>query len=310
MKLETTNIFKNLALSKSNNLIILDEKQLKQLQKVILSIADDIITICEENNIVYHLTGGSALGAIRHKGFIPWDDDLDIDVGRKDYDKLIKLIKDKYREKYYIHNPYNLEGFNIPATQIRLKGTKVRGCNDADPSQCGAYIDIAIMENTFNNKFLRGIHGTISLMLGFIVSCRRFARDKRYLLDMVKEDEEISKTFKVKIQIGKIMSFLTLRRWILIYNGWNKICKNYNSKYVTVPTGRKHFFGELYERKDFYESKTAEFEGRKWKVPKEYDKYLKHMYGDYMKIPDRDKVEKHVLLEFDLKGENNNERTN
>lgn len=300
MKLETTDIFKNLSLKPNSKLITLTDEQLKKLQKTILSIADDVINICEENNINYHLTGGSALGAIRHNGFIPWDDDMDIDVARKDYNKLINLIKEKYSDKYYIHNPQNEEGYNIPATQIRLKNTIVRGCSDANEEQCGAYIDIAIIENTFDNAILRRIHGIGSLVLGFIVSCRKFNQNRKYLLELVKGNEEETKIFKTKIRIGKIFSFLSLKKWILLYDYWNKICKNENTKLVTVPTGRKHFFGEIYDRNDFYIQTKHEFEGRQWNVPKEYDKYLKNMYGDYMKLPSEDKRERHVLVEFKI----------
>lgn len=300
MKLATTDIFKNLFSDSSKKLIELNDEQLKLLQKTVLSIADDIIGICEENSINYHLTGGTALGAVRHNGFIPWDDDLDIDVARKDYKKLINLIKEEYGEKYYIHNPQNKDGFSLPATQIRLKNTIVRGCNDANEKECGAYIDIAIMENTFDNRILRKIHGNVSLALGFIVSCRKFAKNRKYLLSLVENNKEATKIFKTKIVIGSVFSFFTLRRWTIIYDSWNKICKNENTEYVTVPTGRKHFWGELYKRKDFYEFTKHEFEGRNWKIPKEYDKYLTHMYGDYMKLPSIDQREKHVLIKFEI----------
>ena len=176
----------------------------------------------------------------------------------------------------------------------------MRGCSDADSEQCGAYIDIAIMENTFDNAVLRKIHGAVSMVLGLIVSCRKFAKESQYLLSLVEGNKEVTKIFKTKIRIGKILSFLTLRRWTLIYDWWNRICKSENTKYVTVPTGRKHFFGELYERKDFYESTRCEFEGRKWKIPKEYDKYLTKMYGNYMEIPDKEHRERHVLVELKL----------
>lgn len=259
MKLETTDVFKHLT-DKSQNLITLNNEQLKKLQNAILEIADDVIGICEENDINYHLTGGSALGAVRHNGFIPWDDDMDIDVARKDYDKLIKLIKEKYGDKYYIHNPRNKEGFNIPATQIRDKKNIVRGCIDASNKQCGAYIDIAIIENTFDNLILRKMHGFGSLMFGFIVSCRKFYKDRKYLLNIAKDNKEAYKIFKVKINIGRLFSLISLRRWTIIYDCWNKMCKNENTKYVTVPTGRKHFFGELYKRKDFYVQEKHEFE--------------------------------------------------
>ena len=299
MKLLTTDVFKRLS-NNSSDLILLNDSQLKKLQKVILSIADDIVGLCEKNDIVYHLTGGSTLGAVRHKGFIPWDDDLDIDIARKDYDKLLKLIRENFGDKYYIHYPYNKDGYCIPYIQVRLKGTTVRGCNDAVGDECGAYIDIAVMENAFNNKILRKIHGVFSLGFGFIVSCRKFFKFRKYMLNLAKDDKEATKVFKTKIRIGFLFSFLTLRRWTIIYDFVNRICKNQKSKYVCVPTGRRHYFGEMYERKDFYESTYSKFEGRNWKIPKEYDKYLKHMYGDYMKLPKEEDRERHTLVEFKI----------
>lgn len=299
MKLATTDIFKRICYNNSD-LITLNDEQLKDLQSKILIMANDIITICEENNLSYHLTGGTALGAVRHHGFIPWDDDLDIDIERKDYNKLLEIIKEKYQDKYFIHNQYNKDGFSTVATNIRMKNTIVRGCNDFSNKECGVGIDIAIIENTFENAFLRKLHGVLSLGLGFIASCRKFSKNRKYLLDLVKEDKEAKKIFYKKIVIGTLFSFLTPRRWNIIYDKCNSICKNSNSKFVSVPNGRKHFFKEMYLRKDFCEYERCDFEGNNWKIPKEYDKYLTHMYGDYMKIPDERNREKHVVLEFKL----------
>lgn len=301
MIIATGDILRSLTSKGDNkNLIVLDDKQIKKLQDKVLSMADDIIKLCEENDLNYHLTGGSALGAVRHKGFIPWDDDLDIDIERKDYDKLINLIKVNYGDKYYISCPKSKEGPQTLAAHIRLNNTIVRSCNDPTNEHCGVTIDIVIIENTFNNAILRKIHGLISLVLGGIVSCRTYAKYSKHYLELAKGNEEATNAFKNKIFIGKIFSFLSLRRWTILCNAWNSICKNNNSKYVTVPAGRKHFFGEMYERKDFCEYTRCEFEGRNWKIPKEYDKYLTHMYNDYMKIPDENHREHHIVLEFKL----------
>ena len=74
--------------------------------------------------------------------------------------------------------------------------------------------------------------------------------------------------------------------------------KNQNTKMVSVPTGRKHYFGEIYQRDEFYEATEAAFEEITVKVPKEYDKYLRHMYGNYMDIPPKEKREQHVVLKY------------
>ncbi|MGB4093981.1 MAG: LicD family protein [Ruminococcus flavefaciens] len=298
MKLETTSIFKNLK-SKSASLIELDDEMLSRLKECILEIAHDVIEVCEENNVSYHLTGGSALGAVRHHGFIPWDDDMDLDMERKDVKRFLAAFSKKYGDKYWIHNDSSSEKFCIPFIQIRKKGTINRGILDAFREECGVYIDIAIIENTYNNPIRRKIHGIGSLFLGFAVSCRRFCRDRKYLLNL-SDDPEVIKIFKTKIFFGRLFSFLSLRKWTQLYSKWNSKCKDTSTKYVTVPTGRNHFFREMYERKDFCESTTMEFEGNTWKIPKAYDKYLTHMYGDYMKIPKGSDREKHVLLEFKL----------
>lgn len=298
MKLATTDIFKSIY-SKNNKFKELSDADLKKLQNTLLNMAKDIIKVMEENQMVYHLTGGTALGAIRHNGFIPWDDDMDIDLARKDVKKFIEIFEKEYKDKYWIFSPYNKD-LCLPFIQIRLKNTTYLGVNDFKEEISGVPIDIAIMENTYNNKLRRKIHGNISLLLALIVSCRKFAKHKSYYLDLTKDLKEETKIFKRKIFIGKMFSFLPQSKWIALYDKWNSKCHDETTFLVTVPTGRKHFFGELYERDKFYLSTKHEFEGQEWNVPKDYDYYLSKMYGNYMKIPDKKDIEKHAILKIKL----------
>ena len=98
MKLATTECFKQLS-KKNPKLITLDDKQIAKVQEVSLKMLREIVDICEKNDIVYHLTGGSALGAIRHKGFIPWDDDIDIGMTREHYNKFLQVAAKEYKRK-------------------------------------------------------------------------------------------------------------------------------------------------------------------------------------------------------------------
>ena len=83
----------------SEGMIRIDGDLLRKYQKVVLSIAEDVIGVCEEEGVTYHLTGGTALGAVRHHGFIPWDDDIDIDILGSDFDRFVEAFGRKFPEK-------------------------------------------------------------------------------------------------------------------------------------------------------------------------------------------------------------------
>ena len=107
--------------------------------------------------------------------------------------------------------------------------------------------------------------------------------------------------FKTKIAIGFCVSFLSVGTWTKITNRCNGMCKNSTTGYVTIPSGRKHFFGEIQPRADFLESVELSFEGIPVSVCKSYDRYLTTLYGDYMTPPPADNKESHVFLApFDL----------
>lgn len=299
MKLETTAAFKQL--SKYNkNLIILTDEQVNQVQKINLETLHDIVEVCNRLKVNYHLTGGSALGVVRHKGFIPWDDDIDIDMARKDIRRFFDEFQKKYGDKYWIHSPYSEGVHCMQCYHIRRKGTIFRGCSDPTADQSGVSIDILAMENTFDNSLLRAIHGFFSLAFGFIVSCRRFYMTRGYLLEISDNAEEIQSIFKKKIAIGRLFAFLPLETWTRLYDKWNSICHDEHSKYVVVATGKNHFFKETYLRSEFAETTVGQFEDIQVKIPENWDGYLTHMFGNYMEIPKEENREQHVLAEFSI----------
>ena len=130
----------------------------RQLQNVLLQMLKDIDEVCQKNNIPYWLTGGSALGAVRHEGFIPWDDDADIGMMREDYERFLTVVHqlpDQYViQSYESHKEYNVL---IPPMKIRLKGTYCREANFLLKNKCqdsdGIFIDVFIVDHVSENKF-------------------------------------------------------------------------------------------------------------------------------------------------------------
>lgn len=299
MGLSTVSLFKTISNTYDKS-IKLEGEVLKKYQKYLVMIASDIISICEENEINYHLTGGSALGAYRHNGFIPWDDDIDIDMLGSDFDRFIHCFKQKFDNKYWILT-YDTPEYGMTMNRIRLKGSKAVSREDLNNEKNGIYVDIARIENTYNNFILRNIHGFFCLGFGFLLSCRNFYKNRRFLIELAGDNKKALRVFKTKIVLGSLFSWVSITKCTQITQFFYSMCKNKNSKYVTVPTGRKHFFGELRLREDFVETKKCSFEGHDWNVPKDIEGYLKSMYGDnYMEIPSEEKRETHILLELEF----------
>ncbi|MBO4862948.1 MAG: LicD family protein [Eubacterium sp.] len=299
--LSTVEAFK---LLRSRDTIELTDDQLIDLQRTLYDILYDIVRFCDRYKIRYELGGGSVLGAVRHGGIIPWDDDIDINMPRRDYEKFRRLFPRKMGEKYWIHTPEKTNNLALLFSRVRLKGTSVKTREDYYTDECGAFIDIFIIENTFDNPVLRKIHGYGSLALGLLLSCRKFWRDRKMMVKLVKSNKrridgmtKIKCAFIIKILLGLPLAILPINFWTRLANNWNRMCRNDKSKYVTTPCGRKHFFGELYKREDLVSTVPMQFGDIEAQIPRAYDYYLTRLYGDYKQIPKDAEQEKHLVYE-------------
>ena len=304
--LSTVEAFK---LLRSKDTIELTDDQLACLQRTLYDILYDIVRFCDRYRIRYELGGGSVLGAVRHGGIIPWDDDIDINMPRRDYEKFRRLFKKKMGKKYWIHTPEETDNLALLFSRVRLKGTSVKTREDYYTDECGAFIDIFIIENTFDNPVLRKIHGYGSLALGLLLSCRKFWRDRKMMMRLVREGtmetgegkraelKKIRLAFIIKILLGMPLAILPIDFWTRLANNWNRMCRNNKSKYVTTPCGRKHFFGELYKREELVSTVPMRFGDIDARIPRAYDYYLTRLYGDYKKIPKDAEKEKHLVYE-------------
>ena len=298
MGLSTYHLLKN---SKSKNRIEITDEQLKDIQRVLLQILKDFSCVCEKHGFYYSLCGGSALGAVRHKGFIPWDDDIDVFMRRSDYNQFIKLFEKELGEKYRLHSLETTPELGMPVSQVIAKGTVLRSYNNPDCKESGICIDIFVLENAPDIRIVRAIHGFGSLVFGFILSCSRMYHNRELLLDIFEDSgEEVLGAIKKKVRIGYFFSFHKLSTWSKRFMQWNSVCKNENSKYVVCPTGIKHYFKEIFPRSIYCTTTKLKFEDTELSVIQNYDWALRRLYGDYMRIPPVEKREKHFALELKI----------
>lgn len=299
MKLSTIEAFKHL---RSRDAIVLTDVQLKELQQTLNGMLSDIVDVCEQYGIRYNLGGGTALGAVRHGGFIPWDDDVDINMPRADHDRFVEIFAREYGDRYWVHTAKTTKNYGLLLSRVLLKGTCVKTREDFWNAECGCFVDIFPIENTYNNPVRRKLHGFGCMALGFAQSCRKFYRDREPLMRLVEngengaQDEELKKVFQTKIRIGRCLSFLSLDQWTRLADRWYGKCRDEHSIYVSVPSGKKHFFGELYRREDFVRTKPVLYEGRPMQVAADADGYLTRLYGSWKKIPKKKEQEKHVYF--------------
>lgn len=298
MGLSTFDVFKQID---SEGLIEVSGERLCALQEVLLRMLGDLDRVCAKHDIPYTLGGGSCLGAVRHHGFIPWDDDLDINMTRDGYRRFIDVYESELKDRYWLHDCERTPGYDLAFPRLRLKGTTVRTRDDFGNQECGAYIDIFIIENAPSNALLRNAHGFVSMALGFAYSCRRFAAHAADYLSLVEGDAAATSAFKKKILIGKLLSFRSVESWTRVWDRWNARCHDENSSHVTIPVGRKHYFGELQLRNDYFPVSHGSFNGLTVQLPKNSDVYMRSLYGDgYMTPPSESDREKHVVYELDL----------
>ena len=253
------------------------------IHEELLKIAKDFHRFCEDHNYKYYIIGGTFIGAIRHKGFIPWDDDMDIAMPREDYEKfLATYTSDKYdiityrsgkEYKYYLPKLYNDKYI------VKEKTGNITNL----------FIDIFPIDGMPNNKILRRIH-----ILRILYRRMKLSFYYNDTIDMEKK----RKTYeKILIKLAKSIPF---KRLIDPIKEKDKIDKMLKANHMNDCEYSGTIMGayrarEIVETKWFGKPTLYDFEDTKLYGPEYYDEYLTHMYGDYMALPSKDKQTIHCV---------------
>ena len=290
----------NDAARKSNILKELTEQEQQQLRAELIEEYKVIADFCSQHGLTIFLGGGSCLGAIRHKGFIPWDDDLDLNMPRTDYNSLIELIEQgAFPDGYEFSYPSKHHDCKNPFLKIYIKGTKnVEIYDIGTPFPKGISIDIFPMDNVPANKIARRVKAyCFEVVNAIAVSTFYYENQNSTFASFVSTSPELIRMYRTRCRLGKMFSWIGHKK--LAY--WADKIAQYTKEgeFVTYPNGRRHYMGEIMPRSVFLPVSKGTFEGLEVSLPNQPNKYLENLYGKtYMQLPPEDKRERHFVVDF------------
>ncbi|MCI9048660.1 MAG: LicD family protein [Hungatella sp.] len=267
--------------------------ELKELQECEFEMLVKFRDYCDKHNLRYYLCGGTLIGAIRHKGFIPWDDDIDVMMPRPDLDKFLELNSTGKLDEYIAINDIKFDRNAISAcTRLYDTRTELVFTNFRKPTKFGCWMDIFPLDGLPDSESERHKH----------------FRKARIFMDLqILEETKIGS--KRRSKIASILQFLLIPllpfTYIIGKHGWNRILDNLGRKYdyssanyVGVIEGRAGD-KEAMLKNNMEPAVNVEFGGESFSAMANYDEYLTNLYGDYMIPPsEEDKKSRHELLVY------------
>lgn len=277
-------------------MIVTPEEQPKW-NAIIVDVLKSFIEICNKHGLTYYVCGGTAIGAVRHHGIIPWDDDIDVFMPRPDYDKFIELTKNGFSDKYELVNPYITTNYPLLFSKWSNKQTTL--IEDANiPCIIGLYIDIFPLDGASNDtdKAVKDQH-KLRHEMNKLEAISNHISFKEYIA-LLNKPKEWGRF------VHKTIGFFfrnQYRRFLL--KKMERICRRYDfNKAKNVMA----YSGSYGEREVFPKSwlegvVKMPFEGLSVNLFGGYDKYLHQLYGDYMQMPPIEKrISHHNKAYFNL----------
>ena len=285
----------------SSLLYELSSEEIRLIKSLLIEMYNDIADLCRKSGLAMMLIGGSALGAVRHKGFIPWDDDLDLCMPRTDYNKFVQLLElGRLGDKYSFTVPSKENDTRNLFLKVYRKGTVFSEVLDSVmPFPKGVFIDIFPIENAPKSRLRRRVKGFLSDVLSFIsVSVLYYQYPSDEYRKFMSSNKEAHARYRLRRVLGFTFSFMPHQKWAYLYDRF--VQQEREEGYCTIPTGTRHYWGETLPTEIFFPMSKGRFENVDVNLPNNADAYLRNMYGDYMKVPPIEKRERHFVYKFSI----------
>ncbi len=263
------------------------ETPLRQAQLVLLRMFKITDYICRKHNIEYWMCSGTLLGAVRHKGFIPWDDDLDISMMREDYERFIKVAVDEFPEDMLLQTRETDPNYHYLALPCKVRDKKsfiLSSGYEDEESEKGLYMDIFPVDRFHKNPFIFNWEKLLKRYNTFICKC----------MDSIYFTHE-SKIRKMLANFHPFFRFLVVKYMAYAKKRIKKNRKLDETSYIGA--GFDTLWIRYFKNSDIYPLTEIEFEGGKYMAPHSTDTYLKAIYGsDYMTPPPVEKRIQHARV--------------
>lgn len=246
--------------------------KMKEVWAIQMDLLTQLINVCQQNNIKMWVDGGTLLGAVRHHGYIPWDDDIDVIMLREEYDKLMEIGKDAFTAPYFFQSAYTDSGYSLGHAQLRNSQTAaIRPADSFKLYNQGIFIDIFVLDAVPEDESLR------------LSTVKESNRIWRFLK---ARDTNILYSGRLTLIGRKLKARHAVKKygWANLYRKGEDLLRNVSindCRYVAY----RSYFGDrfLYDKHIFDDTIWIDFEHIKVPVPKKYHEFLVVHYGsDYM----------------------------